>query len=448
MVAQAVPDRDREFALLSEQVEAAIDAARRDGADAAEATAGVHVGLGVTVRKGEVETLEHNRDRSIDVTVFIGRSRGHASSADLRPASVRDCVRRAIDIARFTQEDRCNGLAEREKLAVGFPDLDLWHPHSLDAGQGIAMALECEAAGCADPRITNSEGASVATHAGVTVYGNSNGFLGRSSGTRYDQSCVLIAGDGESMQRDYWYDSRRAFEDLEPLEQTGKTAARRTVSRLGAKKISTRQAPVMFSPEVARGLLGHFVAAVSGGALYRNASFLRDKAGERLFPEWFSLAEMPFLKRGPGSAAFDNEGVATRERDLVAAGVLTGYVLSSYSARRLGLETTGNAGGVHNLRAGGTVTPAGRLFTDMDTGLLVTDVMGQGVNIITGDYSRGASGHWVEHGEIVHPVEEVTVAGNLREMFGNILATGDDLDDRSNIQTGSILIGRMTIAGA
>ncbi len=448
MVAQAMLDREEEFERLTRQVEEAIEEARRCGADAAEASATSHLGLGVTVRLGEVETLEHHRDRSIGVTVYIGRSKGNATSADLRSESVRDCARRAIDIARFTEEDRCNGLADPELLATVFPELDLWHPNPLDASKALEMALACEAAGREDSRISNSEGATVSSHAGVSVYGNSHGFLGRASGTRYDQSCVLIAGSGEDMQRDYWYDSRRAFADLEPVEATGRTAAERTVRRLGARKIPTCQAPVLFSPQVARGLMGHLVSAVSGGALYRNASFLKDQAGERLFPEWMHLTESPLLPRGPGSAAFDGEGVATRERRLVDDGILTGYVLSSYSARRLGLETTGNAGGVHNLRIGGELAPESELRAAMGSGLLVTEVMGQGVNIITGDYSRGATGHWIEDGEIAHPVEEVTIAGNLRDMFAGFEAAGADLDERANIQCGSILIGRMTIAGA
>ena len=330
MVAQAVPDRDHETGQLTLRVEEAISEARLGGVDGVEATASMHLGLGVTVRMGEVETLEHNRDRGIGVTVFIGRSKGHASSADLRPGSVKDCVHRAIDIARFTQEDRCNGLADPRMLAETFPDLDLWHARPMAVEDAIRLALECEAAGLADVRITNSEGANVSTHAGVSVYGNSLGFMGRSSGTRFDQSCILIASEGDSMQRDYWYDSRRAFGDLEPVEQTGRTAAERTVRRLGAKKVSTCKAPVMFSPQVARGLVGHFVSSVSGGALYRNASFLKDSLDEKLFPEWLTLAEMPFLMRGTGSTAFDSEGVATQERNLVDQGVLTGYVLSSY----------------------------------------------------------------------------------------------------------------------
>ncbi len=448
MLTQSLPDRDAELEMLRECVEAALDTAQRGGAEGAEVNASSQAGLSVAVRLGEIETLEHHRDRGIAISVYLGKRKGSASSADLRPDAIRDCVQNALDIARYTEEDACNGLPDRDRLATEFPDLDLWHPRNLDVGAAIARALECEEAGRADPRISNSEGASVNIHAGLSVQGNSAGFVGFNSGTRYDQSCVLVAGDGENMQRDYWYDSRRCFDDLEAAQVTGAEAARRTVSRLGASQRPTAQVPVMFSPMVARGLIAHLVSAVSGSALYRNASFLKDALGEALFPDWLSVTENPMLPRAPGSCAFDGEGVATRQRKLVNGGTLEGYVLSSYSARRLGLETTGNAGGVHNLTLEGVMTPHDELLGMMDTGLLVTELMGQGVNIVTGDYSRGASGFWVEGGEIIHPVEEMTIAGNLRNMFAAIRAVGDDIDDRANIQAGSILIDHMTVAGS
>ncbi len=448
MVAQGVPDREQELDRLSAHVEEAITRATQGGASQVEAQASMHAGVGVNVRLGEVETLEHNRDRGVSVTVYLGRSKGHASSADLQPGSVQNCVQRAMDIARYTQEDKCNGLADPDRLADSFPDLDLWHPRALDVTEAIERALECEAAGRADERISNSEGGSSSVHLGMSVYGNSNGFTGRSSGTQFGQSCVLIAGEGDSMQRDYWYDSRRCFADLEAPEYTGAEAARRTIRRLGASKIPTSKLAVLFAPEVARGLIGHFIGAISGGALYRNASFLKDTLGEQLFPDWLSISEHPFLRRAAGSSAFDAEGVATCGRDIIEQGNLTGYVLSSYSARRLGLETTGNAGGVHNLRLSGKEMPLQSLLRLMGDGLLVTEVMGQGVSTVTGDYSRGASGFRVEGGEITHPVEEVTIAGNLKNMFADFQALGDDRDDRSNIQSGSILLGEMTIAGS
>ena len=445
-------DREAELDLLEANVGEALRLARRAGATAAEVTAHSSLGLSVNVRLGDVETLEHMRDRGISVTVFIGRRKGDANSADLSRASIESCVQHALDIARFTQEDSCNGLAEPERLATRFPELDLWHPVPVDAEFAIERALECEDAGRADARISNSEGAAFEAGLGLVVYGNSNGFLGRSAGTRYGQSCVLLAGTGDGMQRDYMYDSRRRLQDLEAPAETGREAARRTVARLGAKRLATGRMPVLLAPEVAKGLVGSLVAAVSGSALYRKASFLRDQAGERLFPEWLNLLERPHLPRGSNSASFDAEGVATRERRLVDAGVLTGYVLSSYSARRLGLETTGNAGGTRNL----LLAPGGaggggsldELLALVGDGFYVTEVMGQGVNLVTGDYSRGATGFRVENGEITHAVEEVTIAGNLRDMYLDIAAAGSEIDTRGNIHCGQLLIGNMVVAGS
>jgi len=448
MVAQAVPDRDQELSGLTDSARAAIDHARKLGADSSEVSASSHYGINVNVRMGEVETLEHSRDRGVGISVYLGDSKGHASSADLRPESIRLCVEKAIDIARFTQADKCNGLAPEDRLATSFPDLDLWHPLPLDAESTMERALACEAAGLENTEISNSDGASASVGIGLNVYANSNGFVGRRDGTRYGQSCVLIAGEGDSMQRDYWYDSRRAFSDLESVEQTGREAARRTVMRLGARNIPTCEVPVLFTPEIARGLVGHFLGAISGGALYRNTSFLKDTAGKQLFPAWMRMSERPYIPRGPSSTSFDAEGVATRDRDIIDNGVLTGYVLGSYSACRLGLETTGNAGGVNNLVVQPGRFSATELMQQMGTGLLVTEVMGQGVSIVTGDYSRGAAGFWIENGEIQYPVDEVTIAGNLKDMFMGIEAVGTDIDDRAGIQTGSILMGKMTVAGS
>ncbi len=451
MVSQAAPDRDQQLSALVDGAQAAIEHARRLGADSSEASASIHYGLDINVRKGEIETLEHSRDSGLGVSVYIGNSKGHATSGDLRTESIRLCVEKAIDIARFTQADICNGLAPEDRLATEFPDLDLWHPQPLDAEKTAERALACEAAGLENPGISNSDGASASSNFGLSVYANSNGFVGRRDGTRYSQSCILIAGEGDAMQRDYWYDSQRAYSDLEDPEHTGREAARRTVSRLGARNIQTCKVPILLSPEVARGLIGHFVGAVSGGALYRQASFLLDSIGKPLFPAWMNLSERPHIPRGPSSTAFDAEGVATVDREIIENGVLTGYVLGSYSARRLGLKTTGNAGGIHNL----IVQPgpdkdysADELMQRMGTGLLVTEVMGQGVSLVTGDYSRGAAGYWVENGEICFPVDEVTIAGNLRDMFAGIDAVGADIDRRSGIQTGSILMRRMTVAGS
>jgi len=448
MVAQAVPDRDQELSGLEDSAAQALEHAAGLGADNAEVSASSHYGLNVNVRMGEVETLEHSRDHGLGVSVYIGNSKGHASSGDLRPESIRDCVEKAIDIARFTQADKCNGLAPADRLARDFPDLDLWHPQTLDAELVMERALACEAAGLDNDGISNSDGASSSASFGLNVYANSAGFSGRRDGTRYGQSCVLIAGEGETMQRDYWYDSRRAFDDLEDTGITGREAARRTLRRLGARQIPTCEVPVLFAPEMACGLVGHLVGAISGGALYRNSSFLKDAAGSQLFPEWMRISERPHIPRAPSSVAFDAEGVATLDREIIDKGILTGYVLGSYSARRLGLETTGNAGGVHNLvvQQGGLSAP--ELLRQMGTGLLVTEMMGQGVSIVTGDYSRGAAGFWIENGEVQFPVDEVTIAGKLQDMFMAVEAVGTDVDDRSGIRTGSMLVGKMTVAGS
>ncbi len=447
MVTQSQLDRETELDALEFYVAEALRRARKAGATEAEASAHTSQGVSVTVRLGEVETLEHMQDRGISVTVLIGKRRGHASSADLRAQSIESCVSHAMEIARYTQEDCCNGLAETELLAVEFPDLDLWHPASMDADAAIERALVCETAGRADRRISNSEGASFDAGLGLSVYGNSNQFIGRSVGTRYGQSCVLLAGEGDGMQRDYSYDSRRCLQDMESPEQTGIEAARRTVRRLNARRLPTGEMPVLLSSEVAISLVGHLVGAISGTALYRNASFLKDSVGESLFPEWLNILERPHLLRGAGSASFDGEGVATRERKIIEAGVLQGYVLSSYSARRLGLQTSGNSGGVRNL----LLEPGGQcgddLLREMHNGFYVTEVMGQGVNLVTGDYSRGAAGFLVENGEISYAVEEVTIAGKLRDMFRNIVAVGNQVDTRGNIHSGPVLISGMTVAG-
>jgi PmbA protein len=447
MVTQGSLDREAELDQLERHVREALRLAAEAGATEAEVSAQSSLGLSVNVRLGEVETLEHMRDRGISVTVLIGRRKGHASSADLRRESLESCVRHAIDIARYTQEDGGNGLAEPDLLAREFPDLDLWHPEAVDAEAAIARALECEEAGRAVAGISNSEGASFSADLGLSVYGNTNDFIGRKAGTNYGQSCILLAGAGDGMQRDYSWDSRRCLGDLEPPDRTGREAARRTVRRLGAQRPRTAECPVLFSSAVAKGLIGHLIGAVSGAALYRNASFLRDRAGEQLFPDWLMLRERPHLRRGAKSGSFDREGVVTRERDIVESGILTGYVLSSYSARRLGLATTGNAGGVRNLLLEPGGEGAGDPFAAMGDGLYVTEVMGQGVSLVTGDYSRGAAGFRVENGAIAYPVEEFTIAANLRDMFKNVVAAGTDIDTRGNIHCGPVLIRNLMVAG-
>lgn len=447
MVTQGSLDREAELDQLESHVREALRLAVAAGATEAEVSAHSSLGLSVNARLGEVETLEHMRDRGISVTVMIGRRKGDASSADLRRESLESCVRHAIDIARYTQEDASNGLADPDLLARDFPDLDVWHPVAVDAEAAIERALRCEEAGRAVEGISNSEGAGFNADLGLSVYGNTNDFIGRRAGTSYGQSCVLLAGKGDGMQRDYSWDTRRALADLEDPERTGREAARRTVRRLGARRPATAEVPVLFSSPVAKGLIGHLIGAISGSALYRNASFLRDCAGEQLFPDWLTLRERPHLPRGAKSAAFDREGVVTKGRDIVEAGILTGYVLSSYSARRLGLVTTGNAGGVRNLLLEPGGDGAGDPLAAMGDGLYVTEVMGQGVSLVTGDYSRGAAGFWVEGGEIAYPVEEFTVAGNLRDMFRDVAAAGADIDTRGNIHCGPVLIRNLMVAG-
>jgi len=422
--------------------------AKNQGASSAEAGVSVDAGLAVTVRMGEAETVEHTRDHSLGVTVYFGHRKGSASTSDLSEAAVRDTVRAACNIARHTQEDPCSGLADAELMAKEVRDLDLYHPWGLDADGAIELALECEQAALRlDPRIDNSDGASLNTYAGLQVYGNSHGFVGGYPSSRQSLSCAVVGREGDSMQRDYWWTSGRAAEELESPQAVGRKCAERTLSRLGARKLSTREAPVLFQADIAGGLLRSLIGAISGSALYRKATFLLDHLGKRIFPEFVHIHENPLLPQGAGSAPFDNEGVATAAKDFVSDGVLRSYALSSYSARKLGLRTTANAGGVRNLTIDSGELDREALLREMGSGLLVTELMGSGVNPVTGDYSRGAAGFWVENGEIAYPVEEITIAGNLKEMFQQLLAVGSDVDTRGNIRSGSWLIERMTIAG-
>jgi PmbA protein len=430
-------------------IEQALQEARTRGATQAEAAVSQDTGLSVSVRLGEVETLEHQRDRSMGITVYFDKRKGSAGTADFSPQAVRDTVAKACSIARFTAEDACAGLADAELMATSPPDLDLSHPWSVTADQAIELAKTCEAAALAfDPRINNSEGASIATHRGLHVYGNTHGFIGGYPTTSHTLSCVVLAGTGDEMQRDYWYSSSRDYHELQEPEVIGRESARRTIARLEPRKLTTQRCPVLFVPELARGLIGHFLAAIRGSSQYRQSSFLLNSVGQQIFPEDFRISERPHIHKAMGSAPFDDEGVATHDRELVAEGVLTGYILSSYSARKLGLKTTGNAGGAHNLLvepnlAGGAAAMLDRL----GTGLVVTELMGQGVNTVTGDYSRGAAGFWVERGVIQFPVAEITIAGNLRDMFKGVAAVGDDVDARGGTRVGSILLEEMTIAG-
>jgi len=439
---------DRESQSLCELAERVLKDARRHGCDQAEVSLSSSLGREAAVRMGEIETLEEASEHGLRVTVYRGQCSGTASTGDLRRETIDQCLDRAIAIAGHTQPDRAAGLAAAELMAGGGPDLDCWHPVDLALTGMVDRAREIEAAGlAADARIVNSEGASVSLDASLAVYANSHGFVGHQLSTRYGQNCVLIAADGEAMQRDYDWDSKRCFEDLKAADEMGREAARRSLGRLGSRRVPTGPKPVLFLPEVASGLLAHLVSAVSGGNLYRRTSFLVDSLGQSLLPSWVSLIEEPRRPRAPGSALFDDDGVATVNRALIDQGVLSRYVLSAYSARRLGLETTANAGGVRNLRLHGGKAQFSDLLAKMDSGLVVAEVMGQGVNLVTGDYSRGASGFWVEGGRMVWPVEEITIAGNLRDMLAGLVAAGVDADDRRNIQTGSLLIDRMMIAG-
>ena len=426
---------------------------REHGASQAEVGCSEETGLNVNVRMGAVETVESTRDRGIAVTVYFGHRKGSASTADLREESLAATVEQACAIARHTEDDPAAGLADAALMAQPpdggqFPEFDAWHPWPLDADRAIDLALACETAGRdSEARISNSDGASVGSSASLSVYANSHGFVGRERSTQHSIGCALIAGHGEAMQRDSWYTTALSADDLETPAAVGRHAAQRTAARLAPRSLATGEVPVLFAAEIARSLIGHLLGAVSGGALYRKASFLLDSAGTRIFPDWFAIDELPFLRRGFRSAAFDAEGVATRQSPLVRDGVLQRYVLGSYSARKLGLATTANAGGVHNLQVAANAGDFNALLAGMGRGLLVTELMGQGVNPVTGDYSRGAAGFWVEDGQLAYPVDGVTVAGNLKAMFQSIEAVGSDVDPRSHIQTGSILLGRMTVAG-
>jgi PmbA protein len=433
---------------LQDLVALAIDEARKLGATESEVGISVDTGLSVTARLGEVETLEYQRDRGMGITVYRGKRKGSASTGDLRPQAIRETVAKAFSIAGFTAEDECAGLPDPEDLARDIPDLDLSHPWSIEPDAARDLAVACEAAALgADKRITNSEGATLSTHQGLRVFGNSLGFLAGFPSSMHSLSCVVVAQDTAEMQRDYWYSSVRDWREMEDGESIGKQAAARALRRLNARKLATVTAPVLFVPELARGLMGHFLGAIRGGSQYRRASFLLDAAGQQIFPSWLQISERPHIPKALASSPFDSEGVVTRDRELIKDGVLTGYVLSTYSARKLGLRTTGNAGGVHNLIVSSGQDDFQALLKKMNRGLMVTELMGQGINGVTGDYSRGAAGFWIENGAIAYPVNEITIAGNLKDMYREIVAVGSDVDARGGIRTGSVLLEKMTIAG-
>lgn len=428
-------------------VQYCLDEAKKQGATSAEASVNIEHGLSITARLGEVETLEHHNDRALGITIYVDKKKGKSSTTNLETSAIKDAVTSACNIAKFTQEDDCAGLADADRMATSIQDLELDHPWGLSPEEALEIAIECENTARSYKKISNSEGATVTTSRGTSIYGNTHGFVGGYTSTRHNLSCVVVAEQDGAMQRDYWFTTSRNPTNLESAVSVGEKAAKRTISRLGANKLSTQITPVIFEANMARSLLSHFISAVSGGALYRKASFLLDHLDKKVFSDLVTITEDPHIKGGLGSSAIDLEGVATQSRTLVQDGILKGYVLSSYSARKLGMQTTGNAGGVHNL----TLQPGNKtldeLIKDMQRGLLVTELIGHGVNNVTGDYSRGAVGYWIEDGKIQHPVEEITIAGNLKNMFQKILAIGNDVDQRNNIITPSILIDEMMIAG-
>jgi PmbA protein len=406
-------------------------------------------GLSTSVRQREVETVEFNRDQGFGITLYVGQRKGSASTSASGPDAIRETVAAALAIAKHTSEDSASGLADAALMAREQQDFDLYHAWDITPEQAIEQALACEAAAFdTDPRIKNADGTTLNTHQGCRVYGNSHGFVGGYASTRHSLSCVMIAEADGQMQRDYWYDVNRKGPLLASAQSIGQRAAQRAASRLGARPVPTCEVPVLFSAELAGGLFGSFLGAISGGNLYRKSSFLEGTLGQRLFPEWLTLDERPHLRGGMASASFDGDGLATYAKPFVENGHLVSYVLGTYSGRKLGLPSTANSGGVHNLFVTHGVEDQDALIRRMGRGLLVTELMGSGLNMVTGDYSRGAAGFWVENGEIQFPVQEITIAGNMKDMFQQIVAIGSDLETRSNIHTGSVLIEKMMVAGS
>jgi len=441
--------KKKEWIDLENIAKKTLEDAKRFGATGAEVGLSLETGLSVTVRLGNVETIEFNRDKSLGLTIFKGKRKGVVSTTDLSDAALQKLIEKACLIAEHTEEDEASGLPEQSLLAKNIPDLDLYHPIDVTADEAILWAKECEdEARAKDPRIVNSEGASFSTHAHYRVYANSLGFLGSYPSSRHSMTCVVLGKDRDAMQRDYDYTIARDSHDLDSFTKVGRTAAERTLRRLNARKIKTTKVPVVFCAEIAPGLFSHFISAISGGNLYRKSSFLLDHLTKKVFPSFVNIEEVPHIPKALGSAPFDQEGVANYQHDIVREGILQSYVLSSYSARRMGLKTTGNCGGIHNLKISTSNKDLSQLLKEMGTGLLVTELMGHGVNIVTGDYSRGASGFWVEKGEIQYPVEEITIAGNLKDMFSNMVMIGNDIERRGNILTGSVLLDNMMVGGS
>lgn len=426
-----------------------LEQAKSQGATAAEVDASESNGQSVQVRLGAIEQIEHQQEKSLDITVYVNQAKGRASTGDFSPQAIADTVQAALSIARYTAQDDCAGLADASLMAKNLGDVEAFHPWLLTTDEAIELALACESAGRqADARITNSEGAGIQISHYHYVYANSHGFSAYQNGSRHGLSCSLVAtGSDGLMQRDYWYDSARNPKKLQDAATIGTIAARRTVQRLGARSIPTGTYPVVFDTTVSGSLIGHLAGALSGGALYRQTSFLTDSIGQRILAPWVVLQELPHIPEAFGSTYFDAEGVATQPRTIVDSGYIQGYFLDSYSARKLGMQTTANAGGIHNLHLNATHTTQTELLKEMGTGLLITELMGQGVNSITGDYSRGAAGYWVENGEIQHPVEEITIASRLQDMYLGMVGAAHDALHRSTHKVGSILIDHMTVGG-
>jgi PmbA protein len=434
--------------VLKQITQDVLSLAKTAGASSAETEVSYGAGQNVSVRLGETENIEYNCDKGVSVTVYFGQQKGHASSSDLSAKALKDTVEAACNIAKYTAKDAFCGLADANLMATDMPDLDLYHPWNIGVEDAAELAKVCEAAALSVDKkcITNSEGAGVSSSESVFAYANSHGFIGGYQSSRHSISCSVIAEAGEAMQRDYWYSSARDFADMESAQYVGNLAGERTVRRLGAKPIKTGNYPVLFEAPLASGLIGSLISAISGGNLYRKSSFLLDSLGKKIAAPLLNIEELPHLKKGVASSSFDSEGVATKARKLVENGTLSGYVLGSYSARKLGLKSTGNAGGSHNLIVASTGENFEQLLQKMGTGLLVTEVLGHGLNMVTGDYSRGAAGYWVHNGVIAHPVEEITIAGNMQDMLQHIVAIGSDVVPHSSKQTGSILIENMMIA--
>ncbi len=451
---QGLADMNSQEQILQEQhklervVSDALQIAQELGADTAEISISKQTGISINTRGGEVENIEFNKDGALGIAIYRDGRKGSSSTADLSVSAIRRCIEAALEISRYTAVDPCAGLADRDLMAWDAPDLDLLYPVALEPQYGIELARRCEQHALSlDKRIKQSDNGSFSSHHGIKVYGNTHGFVKGYAASRHSLSCVLIGEQDGDMQRDYSYSTARELCDLWTPERIAEDAVSRTVSHLGGRKIATTEVPVLFLPEAANSLFGHLVSAISGGNLYRKSTFLLDSLGQQLFPNWFQINEFAHLPKGLASSPFDGEGVRTQNRSIIENGVLQTYLLTAYSARKLGLQSTGHAGGIHNWRVDGQGQSLDTLMQQMGTGLIVSELMGQGVNIVTGDYSRGATGFWVENGQIAYPVEEITIAGNLKDMFRQIVAVGNDIDPRCSLQSGSVLIERMKIAG-